>query len=135
MARALEEIENARRRGVDLGADIYPYIAAAHGLATEVPRLKKETDAYIEMKYYNEEKKVGGYDAVIISSTEKPDDPVVGKTIAQVARARGVSNADAALDLLVENNGTVGIGKGQHTGARPGRVVYGPGRKDATSSQ
>lgn len=73
MARALEEIEAIRERGVDLGADIYPYIAASQGLATEVPRwaqdggrekflarlkdpalrprLRKETDAYIETKY------------------------------------------------------------------------------------
>ncbi len=131
MARALEEIEGFRRRGLDVTADIYPYIAASHGLSTEVPRwaqdggrvkfiarlkdpalrpkLKAETDGYITMKYYNEETKAAGYDAVIVASTEKENDPVVGRTIAQIAKARGVSGADAALDLLVENNGNVGI--------------------------
>lgn len=73
MERGLQEIEKQRQTGLDLGADIYPYIAASHGLATEVPRwaqeggtakfierlkdptlrerLRKETDAYIETKY------------------------------------------------------------------------------------
>jgi N-acyl-D-aspartate/D-glutamate deacylase len=131
MARALEEIRSIRRRGLDVGADVYPYIAASHGLATEVaqwakdggrekfiarlkdpalrPRLRKETDEYIETKYYNEEKKVGGYAAVMIASTEEPNDPAVGKTIAQIAAERHVSGADAALDLLAENHGNVGI--------------------------
>lgn len=131
MDRALAEIEAMRKRGVDLGADIYPYIAAAHGLATEVPswaknggtakfierlkdqslrpRLRKEIDDYILTKYYNEEKKVGGYDAVLITSTQKPNDPNTGKTIAQIAKDRKLSGADAAMDLLIENNGNVGI--------------------------
>jgi N-acyl-D-amino-acid deacylase len=131
MARALEEIRAIRARGVDIAADVYPYIAASHGLATEVPqwakdggrdafvarlkdpalrpRLRRETDEYIETKYYNEEKKVGGYAAVMIASTEEPNDPAVGKTLAQIAAERGVSGADAALDLLAENHGNVGI--------------------------
>ncbi len=131
MARALDEIRAMRRRGVDVTADVYPYIAAAHGLATEVPqwakdggreqfvarlkdpslrpRLRKETDEYIETKYYNEEKQVGGYAAVMISSTEKPNDPAIGKTIAEIAAERHVTGADAALDLLAENHGNVGI--------------------------
>lgn len=131
MARAMAAIRALRARGVDIGADIYPYIAAAHGLATEVPRwaqeggrekflarlkdpalrprIKEETDAYIQMKYYNEETKASGYDAVMISSTERSDDPQIGKTIGQIARERGVSGADAVLDLLVENHGNVGI--------------------------
>ncbi len=131
MKRAMEEIRALRARGVDIGADIYPYIAAAHGLATEVPRwaqeggreqflarlkdpalrprLRQETDAYIQMKYYNEETQAAGYDAVMISSTERPDDPNIGKTIGQIARERGVSGAEAVLDLLVENRGNVGI--------------------------
>lgn len=131
MDRALAEIESYRKRGIDLGADVYPYIAASHGLATEVPswaknggnakfierlkdqslrpRLRKEIDDYILTKYYNEEKKVGGYDAVLIASTQKADDPNIGKTIAQIASERKLSGADAVMDLLIENNGTVNI--------------------------
>ena len=131
MERGLQEIEKQRLAGLDFGADIYPYIAASHGLATEVPRwaqeggaarfierlkdpalrarLRKETDAYIETKYYNEEKKVGGYDAVMIASTRKQNDPDVGKTIAEIAKERGISGADAVFQLLVENNANVGI--------------------------
>lgn len=131
MDKALATIEEYRRRGIDLGADVYPYIAASHGLATEVPswaknggnakfverlkdqslrpRLRKEIDGYILTKYYNEEKKVGGYDAVLIASTTKPNDPNTGKTIAQIAADRKISGADAVMDLLIENNGNVSI--------------------------
>ena len=35
--------------------------------------------------------------------------PNIGKTIAQIAKGRGISGADAVFQLLVENNANVGI--------------------------
>jgi N-acyl-D-amino-acid deacylase len=32
-------------------------------------------------------------------------------------------------------NGTVVVDNGQHTGQRPGRVVYGPGKQPASTSR
>ncbi len=32
-------------------------------------------------------------------------------------------------------NGTVVVDKGRHTGARPGRVLYGPGRRGRTGTR
>lgn len=64
---------------------------------------------HLTTKYYNEEKKAGGYDAVMIASTRKQNDPDVGKTIAQIAKERGLSGADTVFQLLVENNANVGI--------------------------
>ena len=45
MKDALDAIQAARERGVDIAADIYPYIAAAHGLSTEAGRIMREVSA------------------------------------------------------------------------------------------
>ena len=131
MPDALRAIEDARTRGVDIAADIYPYIAAAHGLSTEVPRwaqeggrrqflsrlkdaalrprLRRAVTEYMTGKYYNEEKKAGGFDAVVVASVAKEAGTYVGKTIGEIARERGKDPADTVLDLLVEQEGNVGV--------------------------
>ncbi|MDH5760729.1 MAG: D-aminoacylase [Gemmatimonadota bacterium] len=131
MGDALAAIEAARDRGVDIAADVYPYIAAAHGLSTEVPRwvheggteqflarmadpelrprIKREVTDYMMTKYYNETTGDEGFDAVIVASVEKNPEAYVGKTIGEIARERGVSPADEVLDLLIEQGGSVGI--------------------------
>ncbi len=38
MGDVLAVIQAARDRGVDIAADIHPYIAAAHGLSVEIHR-------------------------------------------------------------------------------------------------
>jgi N-acyl-D-aspartate/D-glutamate deacylase len=131
MGKALEAIETARRQGVDIAADMYPYIAASHGLSTEVPswaheggrdkflqrladpalrpRLKREVTKYVTTKYYNEDTGASGFAAVIVASVEKNPEKYVGKTLAQIGHEEGKDPADAALDLLVEEGGDVGI--------------------------
>ncbi|HKJ02809.1 MAG TPA: amidohydrolase family protein, partial [Longimicrobiales bacterium] len=131
MPKALAAIAAARRRGVDIAADVYPYIAASHGLSTEVPRwaqeggrekflerladpelrprIKRETTAYVTEKYYNETTGARGFDAVIVASVEKNADKYVGKTIGEIARDQGKTPDDVALDLLIEEGGSVGI--------------------------
>jgi N-acyl-D-amino-acid deacylase len=132
MANALARIQAARDRGVDIAADIYPYIAAAHGLSVEVPRwaqdgghdkfmarlvdpklrprIKREMTEYMTTKYYNELENASGFDAVIVSSVAKSPESYVGKTLGQIARDKGAKDpADAVLDLFVEQDGNVGL--------------------------
>jgi N-acyl-D-amino-acid deacylase len=132
MRDALDAIQAARDRGVDIAADIYPYIAAAHGLSTEIPRwahaggharllerladpelrgrIKQEMTDYMTWKYYNELEGVGAFDAVMVTSTLYEPERYVGKTLGAIARERGDSDpADTALDLMVEQDGQVGL--------------------------
>ena len=131
MGATLAAIEAARRRGVDIAADMYPYIAAAHGLTTEVsnwaheggrerllerladpelrPRIKRETTEYMMTKYYNETTGARGFDAVIVTSTPNNPEQYVGKTLGEIARERGEAPDDLTLDLLIEQGGNVGI--------------------------
>lgn len=132
MGPALAEIQTARDRGVDIAADIYPYIAAAHGLSVEIPRwaqdgghekfmsrlvdpklrprITREMTEYMTSKYYNELENASGFDAVIVSSVSKSPESYVGKTLGQIAREKGTTDpADAVLDLFVEQDGNVGL--------------------------
>ncbi len=131
MGQALATIAEARARGIDIAADMYPYIAASHGLSTEVPRwaheggrarllqrladpqlrprIKREVTQYMNMKYYNETTGAKGFDAVIVASVEKNPEKYVGKTIGQIARQQGKAPDDMVLDLLIEEGGDVGI--------------------------
>jgi len=131
MGTALAAIEAARMRGVDIAADMYPYIAASHGLTTEVPRwaheggrekflarladpelrprIKRETTAYMNTKYYNETTGASGFDAVIVASTPKNPERYVGKTLGEIAREQGKAPDDMVLDLLIEQGLSVGI--------------------------
>lgn len=131
MGDALGAIEAARNRGVDIAADVYPYIAASHGLTTEVPRwaheggtarllerlgdpelrprIKREVTDYMMTKYYNETTGAAGFDAVIVASTPKDPERYVGKTLGEIAREQGKAPDDLVLDLLIEQDGDVGI--------------------------
>ncbi|MBI4539481.1 MAG: D-aminoacylase [Gemmatimonadetes bacterium] len=131
MKEALAAIEAARRRGVDILANQYPYIAAAHGMTTEVPRwaheggrqkflerladpelrprIKREVTAYMTGKYYNEPEGKTGFDALMVSSVPKTPERYVGKTIGQIAREQGKAPDDMVLDLLIEQDGDVGL--------------------------
>jgi N-acyl-D-amino-acid deacylase len=131
MGEALAAIHEARKRGVDISADMYPYIAASHGLTTEVPiwareggkakflarladpalrpRIKREVTQYMNTKYYNETTGARGFDAVIIASVPKDPEKYVGKTIGQIAREQHKAPDDEVLDLLIEQDLSVGI--------------------------
>lgn len=128
---ALDAIAAARERGVDIAADQYPYIAAAHGLAIEVPRwvheggrdrfldrlrdpelrprIKRQVREYMTTKYYNERAGTRGFDAVRVSSVRTNPEKYVGKTIGQIAREADKDPATLVLDLLIEQKGDVGV--------------------------
>jgi N-acyl-D-amino-acid deacylase len=93
MSEALAAIHEARKRGIDIAADVYPYIAAAHGVTTELPRwtheggkekmlarladpklrprIRKEVSEYMTGKYQNELTGERGFDAAIVSDVPK----------------------------------------------------------------
>ncbi len=131
MAAALEAIHEARSRGIDIAADVYPYIAASHPLSVEVPRwsleggvpkflaraadpelrprIKREVTEYMNTKYFNETTGARGFDAVMVATVPKSPEAYVGKTIGDIARERHKAPDDEVLDLLIEEGGDVSI--------------------------
>lgn len=125
MQQAIDRIEAARKSGLKITADMYSYTAGATGLDAAMPtwvqeggidawieRLKKpETRARVlkEMRDPNANfesllRAAGSADRVLLIGfkTEKLK-PLTGKTLAQVAKMRGVSPEDAAIDLVIED--------------------------------
>ncbi|MDY6949313.1 MAG: D-aminoacylase [Pseudomonadota bacterium] len=131
MPAALKAIHDARQRGVDIAADVYPYTAAAHGMTTELPRwtheggkekmlarladptlrprIGKEVAEYMNGKYQNEQTGERGFDAAIVSDVPNNPEKYVGKSLGQIARDQKKKPDESTLDLYLEQHGDVSI--------------------------
>ncbi|MBL8266894.1 N-acyl-D-amino-acid deacylase family protein [Steroidobacter sp.] len=130
MQQAIDKIEAARKSGLKITADMYAYTAGATGLDAAMPtwvqeggiddwvaRLKKpEIRARVlkEMRDPNAGfesllQAAGSADKVLLIGfkTDKLK-PLTGKTLAEVAKMRGVSPEDAAIDLVIEDHTRIG---------------------------
>jgi len=130
MDEAIAKIESAQRAGVRITANMYTYIAGATGLDAAMPpwvqaggydewagRLKdpavrarvraemeRDTDDW-ENLYFS----AGTPENIVLVGFKNPDlKHYTGKTIGEVARARGTSPADTAMDLVIEDGSRVG---------------------------
>ena len=124
-------IEGARASGVRITANMYTYTAGATGLDAAMPtsvqsggleawigRLK---DPAIRAKVIAEMRNphpstwenlygAAGADGVLLLAFKNPKlKPLTGKTLAEVAKLRGVSPEDAAIDLVIEDGSRVGV--------------------------
>ena len=129
--RVIATIDRARAAGVRISADMYTYTAGATGLDAAMPlwvqdggleawiaRLK---DPAIRAKVIAEmndphpaawENLLGaaGADGTLLLAFKNPKlKPLTGKSLAEVAKMRGVSPQDAAIDLVIEDGSRVGI--------------------------
>jgi N-acyl-D-amino-acid deacylase len=121
---ALAKIEQARRDGVDVFCDRYPYIAASTGLSFYYPAWAKEgkTEDFlgrlrepslepgIRAHLDEARQKLGSWDRVVISSvvTEK-NRHLQGQDIARAAREAGLDPYDFMRDLILEERDKVGM--------------------------
>lgn len=124
MAAQIRVIEAARERGVDITADMYPYIAGMTGLKQCLPpRFLEGTTDEIVMRLKdpraravirrdierglpdwdnNEVKDVGGWRGVMLASVQKPENKKYqGQRMDEIARAKGRDPVDALCDLLI----------------------------------
>jgi N-acyl-D-amino-acid deacylase len=119
---ALARLEKASQEGVDVFCDRYPYIAGATGLSFYFPlwakqgtteefvaRLKDTAlDARLRSHAAEQEKKLGSWDKVLLSSvTSEKNRHLQGKNIVEAARESGKAPYDFMRDLLIEENGMV----------------------------
>ena len=130
MTQAIARIEAARRSGVRLTADMYPYTAGATGLDAAMPPWVQEggLDAWVERLKQPEVRRrvaeemrmrspqweslyaaAGSPDRVLLIGFKNPAlKPLTGKSLAEVARMRGKSPEETAMDLVVEDHTRVG---------------------------
>ncbi len=120
MEQAIARINEARADGVDITADMYPYIASGTGLSVLVPLWASEggklwdnlTDTATRQKIYDEmtgeNASTGDFaqanrgDHVVPLGFKKDENkPYTGKTLTEIADLRNTDWATAALDLLV----------------------------------
>jgi N-acyl-D-amino-acid deacylase len=123
---AINLINVARANGIRLSANMYVYSASNSGLDAAMPawvqdgglekwieRLKDpgvRARVAAEMRnphpadWENVYASAGGADGVLFLSFRNPElKPLTGKTLAEIAKIRGVSPEDAAIDMVVED--------------------------------
>ena len=130
MKSVVATIQAARDSGLDIAADMYPYVAGATALASALPpwvadggpqkllarlkqpevraRIKKELigDHLDWENLYND---CGGPAGVLIASVQNPDlKQWEGKTVADVAKAWKKSPEDTLLDFVLADNAQTG---------------------------
>jgi dihydroorotase/N-acyl-D-amino-acid deacylase len=125
MPEVVAKIEEARKSGVDIAADTYAYPAWYNSFSAFVPpwahdggtakllaRMKDpETRARIRKAletpatdWDNEWQEIPGPEAVVICTVHNPAlQPLVGKTLADIAKQRGKDPIDTLLDILIED--------------------------------
>lgn len=121
---SLAMIDSARQRGVEVTCDQYPYVATSTGLSAILPNwvhdggakavLSRLRDSAIRARIKAEldpdRERRGGWQQVVISSVRSEvNREIEGRNLADIALMRGTSPAEAAFDLLVEEELDVGM--------------------------
>ncbi len=129
MDQAIAKVEAARAQGLRITADMYTYPAGATGLDAAMPTwvqaggveewIKRLKDPKIRARvkaemadpragYENLYRHAGAEGMLLAGFKTDRLKPLTGKTLAQVARDRGVDPRDAAIDLVIEDGTRVG---------------------------
>jgi len=123
-------VDKARAGGTRITADMYVYTAGATGLDAAMPPWVQDggLEAWIERlrdpkvrarviadmrdpaPAWENLYGAAGADGTLLLAFKNPQlKPLTGKTLAEVARQRGVSPEDAAIDLVIEDGSRVGV--------------------------
>ncbi|UOQ44196.1 D-aminoacylase [Halobacillus salinarum] len=130
VCEAMDLIEQARSNGMDVTCDVYPYSAGSTMLTTLLPpwslegglnsvlgrlkdpkeRMKIKQELLQEQEDWDNLVVSTGWESVIISSVHSPGlKKFEGKTVLAISEESGKNPVDQALDLLLEENGNIGI--------------------------
>lgn len=117
----LNEIEAAHARGVDVEFDIYPYQCGSTVLTQTLPQwtLDGGTAALLDRLRHPETRqtiwqemqtKPRYWNDITISSViTAANEPLVGKTVQEIATSRGIDPENCAMDLLLEEEALVNM--------------------------
>ena len=130
MPHVLNRIKQARDQGLDITADIYPYIAGSTALSASLPpwaleggtermltrlrdpqirqRLKKEISE-VQTTWENIYLGSGGPSGVLVSSVVNRElEPLQGKRISEIATEQKKDPLDTVFDIILADNGQTG---------------------------
>jgi N-acyl-D-amino-acid deacylase len=129
--RVIGMLDRSRAAGVRITANMYTYTAGATGLDAAMPAwvqsggletwIERLKDPVIRAKVIAEMRNphpadwenlygATGADGTLLLAFKNPAlKPLTGKTLAQVAKMRGVTPEDAAVDLVIEDGSRVGV--------------------------
>jgi N-acyl-D-amino-acid deacylase len=129
--KVVNMVDTARASGVRISANMYTYTAGATGLDAAMPLwvqdggleawIARLRDPAIRAKVIAEMRVMhpktwenlygaAGAQGVLLLSLKNPKlKPLTGKTLAEVAKMRGVTPEDAAVDLVIEDGSRVGV--------------------------
>ena len=130
MEQAIAKIEAARAAGVDVSANMYTYTAGATGLDAAMPAwvqdggldawVKRLQDPAVRTRVLAEMRAPGkdwenllyaagsAQNVLLVAFDSEKLKPLTGKTLAEVARLRGKSPEETAIDLVIEDHSRVG---------------------------
>ena len=131
MPEIVARIEQARRSGVDVGANTYAYTAWFNSFSAAIPpwahdggdgklierlkdpatraRIRREMEAPGE-DWNNEWQEVPGPESILVCAVQNPKLlPLQGKTIAEIAKLWGKDPLDTVFDLLIEDQAFTGV--------------------------
>lgn len=130
MAQAIARIEAARAEGLQVSADMYAYTAGGTGLTASLPPWVQAGghDAMIarlrdpalrarvladmrnpDVDWENLRLLAGSDDRLLLLDFHNPAlKPLSGRSLADVARERGTSPEDTAIDLIIEDDSRIG---------------------------
>ena len=129
-SEAMALIAEARAQGWDVTCDVYPYNASSTMLTTLLPpwtleggigrtlerlrdpslRAKVKAELCEEREDWDNLVHSTGWENVVIASVRtEANRPLEGRHLAEIAAERGVHPADAAMDVLLEEEGQVSI--------------------------
>jgi N-acyl-D-amino-acid deacylase len=126
---AIKKVEDARASGLRITADMYTYTAGATGLDASMPpwvqeggleawiarlkdpaireRVKKEMDTPAD-SWENLFTSAGPDRILLVAFKNDKLKPLTGKTLSEIARMRGKSPEETAMDLVIEDDSRVG---------------------------
>jgi dihydroorotase/N-acyl-D-amino-acid deacylase len=127
MKNIVAKIDSARGAGLDISANTYAYPAWFNGTSAFIPpwahdggrqkmierlkdpamraRIKREMTTH-DMSWDNEWQEIPGPESILISVVQNPKLMALqGRTLADIAKQRGVDPIDALMDILVEDDG------------------------------
>lgn len=119
VSRSLALIQAARADGLDVAADQYPYTASSTGLSVVIPAWVHEggtaalarrlADAEVRRRIRDQETAIERrWESIVISNAPRQR-ALQGRSVADVAAERGADPLETACDILVAEEGSVGV--------------------------
>lgn len=119
----LEMMREARKRGVDVSCDVYPYSATSTGLDSILPdwsheggledlleRLKNKITKSEIIKFLEKNERPRGFENIMVTSIQSDKNKIFeGKNIKEISDELGITSEETVIKLVLEEKAKVGM--------------------------